>query len=145
MKIAFASDHAGYQLKEQLKEYLKEYEIVDFGTDSENSMDYPDTGFPAAEAVSNHKCEKGILICGTGIGMSIVANKVKGIRASLCADPQRAELTRLHNNSNILVLAGRFLDYKQAVEIVDVWLKTDYEGGRHQRRLDKISAKEINK
>ena len=143
MKIAFASDHAGFQLKIQLIEYLKEYDIMDFGTNSEESMDYPDTGFPAAEAVRDHKCEKGILICGTGIGMSIVANKVQGIRASLCSDPQRAELTRLHNNSNILVLAGRFLDYKQAVKIVDAWLKTEFEGGRHQVRLDKISAKEM--
>ncbi|MCF7920898.1 MAG: ribose 5-phosphate isomerase B [Candidatus Cloacimonetes bacterium] len=142
MKLAIASDHAGFRLKEQLKKYLKDHEIVDFGTDSEESMDYPDTGFPAADAVSNKECERGILICGTGIGMSIVANKVKGIRASLCTSREVAILTRKHNNSNILALPGRFLDYKEATEIVDAWLNTEFEGGRHQLRLDKIAARE---
>jgi ribose 5-phosphate isomerase B len=143
MKIAVASDHAGFLLKEHLIDYLKGHFIFDFGTYSEEPMDYPDTGFPAADAVSRGECDRGILICGTGIGMTIVANKVKGIRASLCNSPEIAILTRKHNNSNILTLAGRFLDLKQAEEIVDAWLKTDFEGGRHQRRLDKISAREL--
>lgn len=142
MKIAIASDHAGYDLKEKLKEYLNSHDIIDFGTNSTESMDYPDTGFPAAEAVSTGEYEKGILICGSGIGMSIVANKVKGIRASLCNQKEIAILTRKHNNSNILVLPGRFLDYNTAIQIVDAWLNTEFEGGRHQRRIDKISSKE---
>ena len=144
MKIAVASDHAGFSLKEKLKTYLRNHEINDFGTVTEESMDYPDTGFPAAEAVSNKLCEKGILICGSGIGMSIVANKVKGIRAALCNSPQIAILSRKHNNANILVLAGRFLDFNEAIKIVDAWLNTDFEGGRHQRRIDKIADKEKN-
>lgn len=143
MKLAIASDHAGFELKEKLKEYLDIHDITDFGTNSTESMDYPDTGFPAAEAVADNTCERGILICGSGIGMSIVANKVKGIRAALCNQLEIAVLTRKHNNSNILVLPGRFLDYKTAVKIVDAWLETEFEDGRHQRRLDKISAREM--
>lgn len=145
MKLALASDHAGFEFKEKLKEYLSGHDIEDFGTDSEESMDYPDTGFPAAESVARGKCDRGILICGSGIGMSIVANKVKGIRASLCNQVEIAILTRKHNDSNVLVLPGRFLDYKMAIKIVDAWLNTEFEGGRHQRRIDKISARENEK
>ena len=145
MKIAIASDHAGFELKERIKEFLTEYEIVDFGSENSDSMDYPDTGFEAAEAVANGICERGILICGSGLGMSIVANKVAGIRAALCQTKQFAELSRRHNNSNILVLSGRFISEYLAKEIIDVWLNTEFEGGRHQKRLDKISNYEREK
>ncbi|MDP8209689.1 MAG: ribose 5-phosphate isomerase B [Candidatus Stygibacter australis] len=143
MKIALASDHAGFPLKEVIKKYLKEHEVTDFGCFNEESMDYPDTGFPAAMAVRDGECERGILICGTGIGMSIVANKVKGIRASLCHCEEFAILTRKHNDSNMLTLPGRFLDENIAIKIVDAWLNTEFENGRHQKRIDKISAREI--
>jgi RpiB/LacA/LacB family sugar-phosphate isomerase len=143
MKIALASDHAGFPLKEIIKQHLNDHEVIDFGAFNEKSMDYPDTGFPAAIAVQKNECQCGILICGTGIGMSIVANKVKGIRASLCHCLEFAVLTRKHNNSNVLCLPGRFLDDNLAVKIVDAWLTTEYEDGRHQRRLDKIAAKEL--
>ena len=145
MKIAIASDHAGFELKERIKEFLTEYEIVDFGSENSDSMDYPDTGFEAAEAVANGICERGILICGSGLGMSIVANKVSGIRAALCQTKQFAKLSRRHNNSNILVLSGRFISEYLAKEIIDVWLNTEFEGGRHQKRLDKISNYEREK
>ena len=143
MKIALASDHAGFPLKEVIKKYLKEHEVTDFGCFNEESMDYPDTGFPAAMAVRDGECERGILICGTGIGMSIVANKVKGIRASLCHCEEFAILTRKHNDSNMLTLPGRFLDENIAIKIVDAWLNTEFENGSHQKRIDKISAREI--
>jgi len=145
MKIALASDHAGYELKEAIKEYLTAYEVIDYGTFSLESMDYPDTGFKAAEAVSNGECDRGILICGSGIGMSIVANKVKGIRAALCVSTEFATLSRKHNDANILVLPGRFVSRHFAGEIIRVWFSTEFEGDRHQRRLDKISKYENNK
>ncbi len=140
MKIALASDHAGFALKEYIKKHLSSHQLTDFGAYDEKSIDYPDTGFPAAYAVRDHVCDRAILICGTGIGMSIVANKVKGIRASLCHCLEFAVLTRKHNNSNVLTLPGRFLDFNLAAKIVDAWLNTEFEGGRHQRRLDKITA-----
>lgn len=142
MKIALASDHAGYELKEAIKEYLTEHELTDYDTHSTESMDYPDTGFKAAEAVANGDCERGILICGSGLGMSIVANKVKGIRAALCNSDELARLSRQHNDANILVLQGRFISNKQAKDIISVWLSTEFDGGRHQRRIDKISRYE---
>ena len=142
MKVAIASDHAGFELKENIKNRLTSCELIDYGTDSEKSVDYPDFGFEAAEAVSTGKCEKGIIICGSGIGMSIVANKVKGIRAALCQTKEFAELSRRHNNANVLVLSGRFISYHLALEIIDVWLNTKFEGERHQNRLDKISKYE---
>ncbi len=145
MKIAIASDHAGFELKENIKKYLTDYEIVDYGTNDTNSMDYPDTGFEAANAVANKDCERGILICGSGIGMSIVANKVAGIRAALCQTKQFAKLSRLHNNSNILILSGRLISEYLAKEIIEVWLNTEFEGGRHQKRLDKITNYEKEK
>ncbi|MCD6176302.1 MAG: ribose 5-phosphate isomerase B [Candidatus Cloacimonetes bacterium] len=145
MKIAIASDHAGFELKEKIKKYLTKHQVVDFGTENSDSMDYPDTGFEAAEAVSNGDCERGILICGSGIGMSIVANKVAGVRATLCQTKQFAELSRRHNDSNILVLSGRFISEYLAKEIIDVWFNTEFEGGRHQKRLDKISNYEKEK
>ena len=145
MKIAIASDHAGYDLKEKIKNSLAEHEVVDYGPANIDSMDYPDTGLNAAEAVSNGDCERGILICGSGLGMSIVANKVSGIRAALCQTKQFAELSRRHNNSNILVLSGRFISEYLAKEIINVWFNTEFEGGRHQKRLDKITNYEKEK
>ena len=121
MKIALASDHAGFELKEAIKDFLTEYEVIDFGTHSTESMDYPDTGFKVAETVSNGDCQRGILICGSGLGMSIVANKVKGIRAALCPSVELSRLSRQHNNANILVLQGRFISRKQAGEIIKIW------------------------
>jgi len=145
MKIALASDHAGFELKEKIKEFLTDHQVIDFGPVNLDSMDYPDTGFKAAEAVSNGDCERGILICGSGLGMSIVANKVPGIRAALCQTKQFAELSRRHNDSNILILSGRFISEYLAKEIMDVWFNTEFEGGRHQKRLDKISDYEKEK
>ncbi|HNZ07227.1 MAG TPA: ribose 5-phosphate isomerase B [Candidatus Cloacimonadota bacterium] len=138
MKLAIASDHAGYALKEALKFAFPEHEWVDFGTHSEASMDYPDTGTPAARAVANGLCDKGILICGSGIGMSITANKIDGIRAALCWNTDLARLSRMHNDANILVLAGRFTAAPYAIDIAKTWLSTSFEGGRHQNRIDKL-------
>jgi ribose 5-phosphate isomerase B len=145
MKIALGSDHGGYQLKENLKKYLKELnvEYKDFGCNSEKSVDYPDIGFKIAREVKNRNYDKGILICGTGIGMSIVANKIKGIRASLCHDVFSARYAREHNDANILTLGGRVIDSGLAKEIVKVWLNTDFSGEeRHLKRLNKIKQEE---
>jgi ribose 5-phosphate isomerase B len=140
MKIAIASDHAGFCLKYDLKKALPEIDWQDFGAPSPDSVDYPDTGYPAARAVANGECQLGVLICGSGIGMSIVANKVHGIRAALCVNKEYAVLSRKHNNANILVLPGRFITSQEAVEILEVWLATEFEGGRHQQRIDKIEV-----
>lgn len=138
MTIAIASDHAGYELKEAIIRAFPQYEFMDFGTHSLESMDYPDSGYPAAKAVSEGVCEKGILICGSGIGMSITANKVKGIRAALCANRDIAMLCRQHNDANILVLAARFTAAPYATQIAEAFLSTSFEGGRHQNRINKI-------
>ncbi len=140
MKIAIGSDHAGYRLKEILKKYLVSlgHQVQDFGTYTEESVDYPDIAFRLAEEVSKGSFERGILICGTGIGMCIAANKVKGIRAALCWDERTAELSRRHNDSNVLCLGGRMLGEQKAKKIVDVWISTNFEAGRHLRRLRKI-------
>jgi ribose 5-phosphate isomerase B len=142
MKIAIASDHAGFGLKNRILRYLaeKRVETVDFGTDNRDSVDYPDYAIEVAESVSKGKLERGILICGTGIGMSITANKFPGVRAALCHNAATAEAGRRHNDANILVLGERVLDEETAVQIVRIWLETDFEAGRHQRRLDKIRA-----
>ena len=145
MKIALGSDHGGYQLKENLKKYLNELKVEyqDFGCNSEKSVDYPDIGFKIAIEVKNRNYDKGILICGTGIGMSIVANKIKGIRASLCHDVFSARYAREHNDANILTLGGRVIDSGLAKEIVKVWLNTDFSGEeRHLKRLNKIKQEE---
>jgi len=141
MKIAIASDHGGCELKEKIVELLKEkgLEVIDYGVDNPESVDYPDYGIKVANAVSKGIAERGILSCGTGIGMSIVANKFPDVRAALCYDMFTARMSRLHNDANILVLGGRVLDKEIALMMVDVWLRTGFEGGRHQRRLDKIS------
>jgi len=142
MKIAIASDHAGFELKEKIKGAFPQFEMTDFGCFNEDSMDYPDVGFPAAEAVRDGNCEKGILICGTGLGMSYVANKVKGIRAALCQTSEFAKLSREHNHANVLVLSGRFISFEKAKEIIDTWFSTEFIGGRHQKRIDKITKYE---
>ena len=142
--IAIASDHGGYVLKEHIKAYLAAKGITceDFGTDSTASCDYPIFGRAAAEAVASGKCEKGIVICTTGIGISITANKVKGIRCALCADSLTAELTRKHNNSNVLAMGAGVIGPNLAERIVDTFLTTEFEGGRHERRVNLISAME---
>ena len=142
--IAIACDHGGYVLKEKVKAHLLEkgYEVRDFGTNSLDSCDYPDFGAPAARAVAAGECEKGILICTTGIGMSIVANKIRGIRCALCGDPLSASLTRRNNDTNVLAMGAGIIGTNLALEIVDTWLTTDFEGGRHQRRIDKVMALE---
>lgn len=145
MKIAIGSDHAGFKLKEEIKKNLLENgnEVIDCGTSSgELRVDYPDWGFKTAEAVASHKAERGILICGTGIGMSIAANKVKGIRAALCHDHFTAAMSRRHNDANVLVLGARVLGSDVAQDMVAVWLKEPFDGGRHSFRIEKISAYE---
>lgn len=141
MKIAICNDHAGCEMKAELVKFLQanDYEVVDFGTADTKSVDYPDYGLKVAEAVKNNQCEKGIIICGTGIGISIAANKVPGIRAALCTNSLMASLSREHNNANVLALGARVLGLDLALDIVKVWLTTEFLGDRHQRRLDKIT------
>ncbi len=140
MKLALACDHGGFRLKNVIKTELEKqgYEIIDFGCYSEESVDYPDYAYKAAKAVSNGECEKGIVICGTGIGVSITANKVKGIRCALCHDVFSAKATRNHNDSNMLAMGQRVIGEGLALEIVNAWLSSDFEGGRHINRVEKI-------
>jgi ribose 5-phosphate isomerase B len=140
MKIAIGCDHAGFELKEDLKVYLegKGVEVVDLGTPDGSPVDYPEIGMAVAEKVSTGAIPRGILICGTGIGMSVVANRFRGVRAALCHDLYTARMSREHNDSNLLVLGGRLLGKGIAREIVGVWLDTDFLGGNHRRRLDRI-------
>ena len=142
MKIWIGSDHAGYTLKEQVKVYLDQMDAVltDVGTYSEESMDYPDIAHPVANAVSNGDADLGILICGSANGVAISANKHVGIRAALCWLPEIATLARSHNNANILCLPARFIDTDTAKEIVDCFLQTPFEGGRHEKRVAKINC-----
>lgn len=142
--IVIGSDHAGYPLKELLKQKLlaKGLEVFDAGCDSGDSVDYPDFGAKVAAKVSTGAAGKGILICGSGIGMSIVANKFPGVRAALCFDEEMARMSRLHNDSNILVLAGRWVDDEKASRILETWMATPFEAGRHARRLEKIAELE---
>jgi len=136
LRIVIGSDHAGFDLKEALKESFDG--MVDVGTYSEDSVDYPDFAAKVAGAISSGEFERGILICGSGVGMSIVANKFSGVRAALCTDTGTARMSRMHNDANILVLAGRRTNAETAAAIVTVWLHTEFEGGRHTKRLDKI-------
>ena len=138
IKIAIASDHAGFELKSKLRDYLKEkgYSVTDLGTDSDKSVDYPEYANKLCSFLLKGECEKGVLICGTGIGMSIAANRHKGIRAALCTIPEYAKLSREHNNANVLCLGARFIPFEQATLILDTFLSTDFEGDRHQRRVD---------
>lgn len=142
MKLVLASDHGGYELKEEIKKHLEEkgYAFEDIGTHSKESVDYPEYGRAAAEFVASGKADKGILCCGTGIGISLAANKVKGIRCANVSDTFSAKMSRAHNDANMLSLGGRVVGVGLALEIVDAWLETEFEGGRHQRRIDKIEG-----
>lgn len=140
--IALGADHGGYLLKEAVKKYLESQNIEykDFGTFDENSVDYAPIAVKVARAIVNGEAEKGILCCGTGIGISIAANKVKGIRAAVCTNEFCAEMTRRHNDANILCMGGRVIDEEKAVALTKIYLETPFEGGRHQRRIDQIAA-----
>ncbi len=140
MKISIGSDHAGFKLKEEIRLFLKEngYNVADYGTYSEESVDYPDFALPVAESVSNKEVDYGIVICGTGIGVSIVANKVPEIRAANCCNEEMAKMARLHNDANVLALGARLLSIEEAKSIVKIFLETDFEGGRHIKRIEKI-------
>lgn len=140
MKLALACDHGGLELKLAIKKYVTDLgiQVVDFGTDNHDSCDYPDYASKAALAVSNHECDRGIVVCGTGIGVSIVSNKIKGIRCALAHDTFSAKATREHNDTNMLALGQRVIGEGLALEIVDIWIKTAYEGGRHDLRIEKM-------
>ncbi|WP_332033366.1 ribose 5-phosphate isomerase B [Kaistella sp.] len=140
-KIAIACDHAGFDYKEIIKKHLEtHYEVKDFGTFSKDSVDYPDFVHPSANAVESGECDFGILICGSGQGVAITANKHQQIRCALCWMPELAELARKHNNANMIALPARFIASELAVDIVDIFLGTDFEGGRHENRVAKISC-----
>lgn len=141
MRLAIGCDHVGVELKEHIKQYLikQGHEITDFGTDSKERTDYPIYGEKVAKAVSRGEYDRGILICGTGVGISLAANKVKGIRAAVCSEPYTARLSREHNNANIIAFGARVIGVGTAEMIVDAFLLAEYEGGRHQKRLDMIA------
>jgi ribose 5-phosphate isomerase B len=140
MKIAIGNDHAGYEIKRVIIEWLGDqgHEVMNYGTDSAQAVDYPDFVHPVAVSVEKGEFDFGVLICGSGQGASMTANKHQGIRASLCWIPEIAQLARSHNDANILCLPGRFLDRETAIEILSVFLNTSFDGGRHQRRIDKV-------
>jgi len=142
--IALGSDHAAFAFKEEAKAYLvtQGWPVKDYGTYNRDRVDYCDYGFRVGEAVSNGECEKGLLFCGTGVGISISANKVRGIRAVVCSEPYSAQLSRSHNDTNILCLGARVVGIELAKMIIDVWLRTEFEGGRHAGRVEKISRYE---
>ncbi|OGI07658.1 MAG: ribose 5-phosphate isomerase B [Candidatus Margulisbacteria bacterium GWF2_35_9] len=142
MKVGIGSDHAGFELKQAIKIYLEgsmKIEVVDYGTDSKESVDYPEYGFKVANAVAENEVDRGIVVCGTGIGISMAANKVKGVRAALCYDPYTAIMARKHNDANVLAIGARTSQLENALAIVGLFMKTDYEGGRHQKRVDMIN------
>lgn len=140
MKLAIASDHGGFHLKQAILKFLesRQISILDLGTSNQDSVDYPDFASLVASQVSEGKVDAGVLVCGTGIGMAIAANKFKGIRAAVVTDPYTAQMSKEHNNANVIALGGRVLDETQAVETVKSWLDAKFEAGRHQRRLQKI-------
>ncbi|MCX4330648.1 MAG: ribose 5-phosphate isomerase B [Muribaculaceae bacterium] len=142
MKIGICSDHAGFELKEIIKAELAKRpdveEVIDFGTDSAQSCDYPDFAHPCAEAIESGRVWPGIGICGSGNGIAMTLNKHRGVRAAICWNPELAELARLHNDANCLVLSARFISTETALEVLDAFLKTPFEGGRHERRVEKI-------
>jgi len=142
MNIAIAADHGGYELKNILRDYLtqKGHNVTDLGTNSDASVDYPDYAVSCCNEVLNKNADFGILVCGTGVGISIAANKVKGIRCGLCPSPEIAALVKQHNNANVIALGGRFTDAVTAKKIVDAYISAVFEGGRHQGRVDKIMA-----
>ncbi len=147
MKIAFGNDHRGFEAKQQIKSIVTQlgHECLDFGTNDSSPADYPDSAYLAATAVSQKQADRAILVCGTGIGMCITANKIKGVLAALCHDELSAQISRHHNNSNVLCLSGDLLGEVLLRKIVEVWLNTEFNGGRHQRRVDKIQAIEQGK
>ena len=140
MKIAMGSDHAGFDYKQKIMEWLKEqgHQVLDFGAFSEDSVDYPDFAFPAAEAVSAGVADYGVIICGSGVGVSIVANKVGGIRAANCCTPEMAATARQHNNANVLTFGARLIDLEMAKKITEEFIEGEFEGGRHMIRVEKI-------
>ena len=139
--IALAADHGGFELKEAVKVHLEELglEYIDFGTHSTASVDYPDMALPACDAVVSGQCDKALLFCGTGVGISMAANKVKGVRACVCSEPYSARLSKQHNNSNIIAFGARVIGVEMAKMIVDEWVNAKYEGGRHQVRVDMLA------
>ena len=144
IKILIASDHAGFQLKEDLKKYFKnDYEFYDFGTDSIDSVDYPDFAHNLSQKISDNKNSFGLLICGSGIGMSMVANRYKDVRAALCLNEKMAKLSREHNNANVLVLGSRLISCEEAIKCFIMFFKSNFEGNRHQARLDKFNNVKI--
>ncbi|RKX22641.1 MAG: ribose 5-phosphate isomerase B [Candidatus Zixiibacteriota bacterium] len=144
MKIAIGSDHAGFDLKEKVKVILqnRNIEVIDFGTESKDSVDYPDYGLRVAQAVVTGQADKGVAICWTGGGMTIAANKIRGVRATLCLDKDMAFYARSHNDINVLVLSQKYVKDENVNDIIDTWLSTEFEGGRHTRRLEKIKNAE---
>ncbi|PWM06908.1 MAG: ribose 5-phosphate isomerase B [Clostridiales bacterium] len=147
MKIAIASDHGGYDYKQELIPYIESlgHQVLDLGCHGPASVDYPDYGIPCAQAVARGEADRGVVICGTGIGISISANKVPGIRCALCTDPVMARLTREHNDANMLAMGGRIIGIELAKGIVQVFLSTEFSGGRHKTRIDKIAQYEANR
>ncbi len=146
MKIALGCDHGGFSHKNAISEYLQKngYDVIDFGIYEEKAVDYPDIAQKVCRSIQSGECDRGILICGTGIGMSLAANKFKGIRAAACSEHFSAKYTRLHNDANILCLGGRVIGIGTALELTDLFVKTDFEGGRHQNRVNKITEIENN-
>ena len=144
MKIAIGADHAGFALKERLSGKLKEagHEVVDFGTDSTESTDYPDFAAAVGRAVTSQECERGLLVCSSGVGMSIAANKIPGVRAALGVNADEVSYTRRHNDANVLAIGAKYTDEKLATELVETFLSTEFEGGRHARRIEKINQLE---
>ena len=140
MKIAVASDHRGFQVKDRILRLIDDlgHDVVDFGPESTDSVDYPDYENPVAQAVAAQAVDRGIIICGTGIGMCITANKVKGVRAASCYDQISAQMSRLHNDANVLCLSADLLGHQLIARMVEAWVNAEFEGGRHQRRIDKI-------
>jgi len=147
MKIAIGCDHAALDRKAEVIEFLSKngHEVKDFGTYTKDSVDYADIAFPLCEAVAAGEFDRGILICGTGIGMSICANKVKGVRCALCSESFSARMTRKHNDTNVLCMGARTIGTEVALDVVDTWITTEFEGGRHARRIEKIAAYEANR
>ena len=141
MKLAIGNDHVAVEMKKEIKEYLEEkgYEVINVGTDSSERFNYPVSGYKVARMVADGEVDGGILICGTGVGISLSANKVHGIRACVCSDPYTAKLSKQHNNTNIIAFGARVIGIETAKMIVDEWLNAEYEGGRHQRRVDMIA------
>lgn len=141
--IAIGSDHGGYKLKKMIIDEFKEIEFKDYGAYSEKSIDYPDIAIPLAKDVANGICDKGILICRSGIGMDIAANKVKGIRAALCFNSKMAEMAKKHEDANIITIGADYVEYKEVKKMIQLWLEAQFEGERHQRRIDKIRDYEM--